>query len=322
MNASVRVSGVGIACSSGAGAGEPDELAGRLRGALSALARGGGPVRLVHGIEDVAIVAAYEALSQAGTRVPLGEERVGIALGVEEGIDSIKADYFRNVLRDGPLGASPLAFPLTAPNTIAARISILMDLRGENHTVCGGSLSGAKAVGLALESLRAGRSPAMLVGGVTSVSQESLDALSSAGWPAEGRPGCGACFLLLESQTATGEDGRVGQLLGYAEGFGADEVGDAVCGCLEDAGLSAGQIDSVRLMSVGDRRPLLVALRRMGVSASIHRSPSSEMYSAAFPLAMAEAIGPAARRAQGPVLIVGTDCLAGAAAALVRGGGA
>jgi hypothetical protein len=322
MNAAVRVSGVGIACASGARAGEPDGLADRLRGALSALARGGGPVRLIHGIEEVAIVAAFEALSQAGTRVPLGEESIGIALGVEEGIDSIKADYFKNVLLDGPLGASPLLFPLTAPNTVAARISILMDLRGENHTVCGGHLSGAKAVGLALESLRGRQSLAMLVGGATSMSQESLDAHASAGSPAELQLGCGACFLLLESQTVPGEDGGVGQLLGYGEGFGADEIGDAVCDCLDDAGLSAGQIDSVRTLSVGDRRPLGAVLRRMGMTASIHRSPSSWMYSGAFPLAMAEAIGPAARGGQGPVLIVGTDCLGGAAAALVRGGGA
>ena len=321
MSPPVRLSGVGIACSFGEDAQEAEGRAGRLRGALSALARAGSPpVRLVHPIEEVALLSAYEALSHSGMGVPLGGEGAGIAVGVEEGIDPIKADYYRGVLRDGPLGASPLAFPFTAPNTIAARISILMDLRGENHTVCGGSLSGAQAIGLALEGLREGRSPAMLAGAATSVTREFLDALSLTGRPAGGESGCGACMFLLEPRVSGEEEEGAGQLLGYAEGFGQDEVGDAIRGCLEDAGRFPNQIGAVRAASVDDLRPLVEALRRWGVRAPIVRSPSSWMYSAAFPMAVAEAAGQAASAAQRLVLVVGTDCLAGASAVLVRRG--
>jgi hypothetical protein len=254
--------------------------------------------------------------------VPLGGEGAGIAMGVEEGIDPIKADYYRGILRDGPLGASLLAFPFTAPNTIAARISILMDLRGENHTVCGGSLSGAQAIGLALEALREGRSPAMLAGGATSVAREFLDALSQTGRSTGGQPGCGACLFLLQPRVSAGEEESAGQVLGYAEGFGRDDVSDAIRGCLEDAGRFPEQIGAVRTASVDDLRPLVEALRRSGVRAPTVRSPSSCMCSAAFPMAIAEAAGQTASGGQGLVLVVGTDCLAGASAALVRRGGA
>lgn len=331
MIAPVRLSGIGIARCLGDGTQEAEGHAGRLRTAMAALSQGGRPIRLLHAIEEVAFLATHEALSLAGVPMPVGGDGMGIALGVEEGIDGIKARYYQGVLREGPLGASPMAFPLTTPNTIAARISILLDLRGENLTVCGGSLSGAQAVGLALEAVRQGRSTAMLAGGATSVEQEFLDALSRAGRPERGQPGCGACLLLLEPQTSAGEAGPnpaqrdgllrsgAGDVLGYAEGFGKDDIRDAIQGCLEDARLLPGQIGSVRVASASDHRALVEALRQAGLKVSAVRSPSSEMHSASFPMAIAEAAGQAASGTPEPVLVVGTDCLAGASAAIVRG---
>jgi hypothetical protein len=295
--------------------------------ALAALSQNGPQIRLLHAIEEVAFLATHEALSRAGVPMPVGGDGIGIALGVEEGIDGIKARYYQGVLREGPLGASPMAFPLTTPNTIAARISILLDLRGENFTVCGGSLSGAQAVGLALEALRHGRSTAMLAGGATSVEQEFLDALSRTGRPERGQLGCGACLLLLQPQLSSEEAGPhdaelprdgAGHVLGYAEGFGKDDIRDAIQGCLEDARLLPEQIGSVRVGSASDHRALVETLRQVGVKASTVRSPSSDMHSASFPMAIAEATGQAAHGTRRPVLVVGTDCLTGAAAAIVR----
>jgi hypothetical protein len=293
----------------------------RLSTALSALPQGGSPVRLFHPIEEMAFLAAFDALSLAGVALPVGGDDVGIMLGVDEGIDGIKARYYQGVLSDGPLGASPMAFPLTTPNTIAARISILLDLRGESLTVCGGSLSGAQAIGLAMEALREGRCGRVLAGGATSVEREFLDALRRVGRPDSGHPRGGACLLLLQAQVAAGEADGMAELIGYAEGFGRDEITDAVQGCLEDAGLSPGQISSVRVASVQDSRLLPEALRRLGANAPIVRSPASNLYSVSFPAAVAEAAAQVANGTGGPVLVVGTDCLAGASAALVRDGG-
>jgi hypothetical protein len=239
---------------------------------------------------------------------------------VDEGIDGIKARYFEGVLRDGPLGASPMAFPFTTPNTITARISILLDLRGESLTISGGSLSGAQAIGLAVEAVREERCGAVLAGGATSVEQEFLDALDHIGRPDGGQVRCGACLLLLEPHRSTEEAGETAELIGYVEGFGKDAIRDAVQGCVEDAGLLPDLVKSVRVASANGSRPLGDVLRRLGVGAPIVRSSASDLYSASFPAAVAEAAGEMAGGAPGPVLVVGEDCLVGASAALLRGG--
>jgi hypothetical protein len=68
-------------------------------------------------------------------------------------------------------------------------------------------------------------------------------------------------------------------------------------------------------------RYLCHALRRMVATAPIVLSPAADLYSASFPMAVAEAATQVANGTPQPVLVVGTDCLAGASAALVRGGG-
>lgn len=321
MSPPIRLAGIGTVRSSGEGV-QADDSAGRLlTAALSSSWQGGLPVRLFHPLEEVACLAAYEALSTAKVPVPFRGEGIGVAIGVDEGIDGIKARYYQEVVADGPLGASPLGFPFTTPNTIAARISILFGLRGESHTLCGGSLSGAQAIGLAIETLREGRSEAVLAGGATSVEPEFLEALGRVGRGDDGAPRCGACFLLLTPQPSAGEAGGGAELTGYGAGFGRDEISDAVQACLEDAGLSPEQVESVRVAGGSDSRSLVRSLRRVIAEAPIRRSPSADLYSAAFPMAVAEAARQAATGTPGSVLVVGNDCAAGASAAIVRGRG-
>jgi hypothetical protein len=164
-----------------------------------------------------------------------------------------------------------------------------------------------------MEALREGRSGAVLAGGATSVEQEFLDALCRAGRLDGGQPRCGACLLLLEAQVPAGEAGPLrsgaGNVLGYGEGFGGNDIRDAVQACLEDARLLPEQIGSVRVASLGDYRRLVESLRQARVKASAVRSPSSEMYSASFPMVVAEVAGQAANGAPQPVLVVGrTAC--------------
>jgi 3-oxoacyl-[acyl-carrier-protein] synthase II len=318
MKAPVRVAGLGVVRVPGGGVGESLGLAARLSTALATLTQTGPPIRLVQPIEEVAVVAAHEALASAGIPMPVRGEEIGIALGVEEGIDGPKAEYYRRILKDGPLGSSPLLFPFTTPNTVAARLSILLDLRGENFTLCGGSLSGAQAIGLAMNAVREARPQAMLTGGVTAVGREFLDALACAGRPDDGEVSSGACVFLLERSTSAGGRGATAELLGYAEGFGQEDVRDAVLACLEDAGISAEQVQTARVASAGDARPLLEALHRLVPGASVVRSAAPHLYAASFPLAVAESVQ-AANAIPGPALVVGTDCLSGASAALVRG---
>ena len=314
----VRLAGIGMACSPANGVQGANTPANRLSAALSALPQGGTPVRLFHPIEEMAFLAAYEALSLGGVALPVGGEGIGMALGVDEGIDGIKARYYQQVLEDGPLGASPLTFPLTTPNTVAARLSILLDLRGESHTVCGGSLSGAQAIGLAMETLREGRCGAVLAGGATAVEEELLDALSRIGRPDGGRPRSAACLFLLEPQTLSETKEEIVELLGYGEGFGRHEIRDAVQACLRDSEYSPEQVGSVWVASGQDAQFLPEVLRRTGVTAPIVQATAADLYSASFPMAVAEAVAQVANGTAEPALIVGMDCLTGASAALVR----
>lgn len=313
----IRLAGVGTASSLGGEPARAEERARRLQGVLAALAKDGVPARLLDVTEELAVLAAHQALRQAGVPMPYGGEDLGLVLGVEEGIDGIKARYFRDLLRDGPLGASPLRFPLTTPNTIAARLSILFDLRGEALTLAGGSLSGAHAMGQALSALRRGDAGRVLAGAAMAAEQEFLDALILAGRSETGPGGAAACLFLLEALQEDGGAADGGAVLGYGQAFGGHSAREAIQACLEDAGLRPEAVGSVRTAAVCDWRAALAAVRETGVTAAVSRSPAAGRFSAAFPLAVEEVVRGAGHPA--PVLVLGEDCLAGAAAALVRG---
>ncbi len=318
MRCPVRIAGVGVFRAPGTGREAAEERARRLQSISRALVQDRSPVRLSHAIEETAILAAYDALRHAGLRMPYQGEDIGVTLGVEEGLDGIKARYYAGVLRDGPLGASLIAFPLTTPNTIAARISILFDLRGESLTVGGGGLSGAHAIGLAVRAVRDGRSAMVLAGGVTSIEEEFLDALAHFA-PSTDRP-CESAAALLLLGPHIGEGGADNRgLLGFGEGFGARDVGDAIQACLEDASTSPRAIGSVRVATMYEWRSMVDSVRQAGLVAPIVHSASSNLESASFPLAVVEASEGGRTSSSSPVLVLGRDCLAGAAAAVVRG---
>jgi hypothetical protein len=318
MAAPIRILGVGSARASDATPAEAEGRAGRLRAILTALAADGAPIRLIHSIEELAVLAAHEALIRAGVPTPYRGDDLGLVLGVEEGIDGIKARYYRGVMADGPLGASPLTFPLTTPNTVAARVSILFDLRGETLTVGGGNVAGAQALGMAVRALRDGHAALALAGGVTCVESEYLEAASFVNPSESGSPEGGACLLLL-GRSASADPAGGERVLGYAEGFGPNAARDAVQACLDDAAVSPSAVGVVRTAAVCDWPLMVRALRAAGIGADITRSPASGLSAASFPLAVAEAAEQPPRGGHMPVLVVGSDCLAGAAAAVVHG---
>ena len=304
--------------------GLPEETAvwsARVAEAVERLGRVGKRIRLIHRIEEVALLAAWDALRESRIAIPsTGHEGVGIALGVDEGIEGIKARHCLAVQSDGPLGASPLVFPFTTQNAVTARVSIDLDLRGEMFTLCGGSLSGAAALGVALNTIRRGGATAMLAGGATSVEKVFLDALAAAGVLEGGseRDGAGILVLAREDEGRGPEDGRTALLLGYGDAFGDRAVAYAVEACLDDAGVSRREISQV--WQASPDLPLDVFPPDLTADIpAIMRSPHADLHSASFPLAVAAvARGQAAAR-QGPVLVVGADCMGAAAAALVRG---
>lgn len=93
---------------------------------------GTGSFRFVHDLEKLTVAAIGMLLRDAGIDYPAGEDNIALFIGIDDAVECIKNEFFENVLREGVLGASPLLFPFTSPNALAARATILFDLRGES----------------------------------------------------------------------------------------------------------------------------------------------------------------------------------------------
>ena len=321
MGRPVRILGTGAIVLRSGLPGKTAAWSARVAEATEQLGRGGKRIRLIHRIEEVALLASWDALRESRIVIPsTGHEWVGIALGIDEGIDGIKARHCVAVQSDGPLGASPLVFPFTTQNAVTAQVSIGLDLRGEMFTLCGGPLSGAAALGVALNAVRRGGVTAMLAGGATSVEKVFLEALAAAGVREGGaeRDGAGVLVLAPEDEGRGPEAVRTAFLIGYGDAFGERAVAYAVEACLDDARVSPREIGLVWQASPDLPSDVFPPDLTADIPA-IMQSPHADLHSASFPLTVAAvARGEAAAR-QGPVLVVGADCMGAAAAALVRG---
>jgi hypothetical protein len=97
--------------------------------------------RYVCGLERLTVAAVELVLREAGITIPVGKDSVGIYIGIDDAIEDVKNEYLRNIIEEGLLGASPLLFPFTSPNALAAQATIVFDIRGESIVMpCKGSM--------------------------------------------------------------------------------------------------------------------------------------------------------------------------------------
>ena len=109
-------------------------------------------VRPVHELDTLLIAAVSKLLDCAGIAFPLGNAHIGMYIGIDDSIEEIKNDYFSSIIREGIMGVSPLIFPFTSPNALAAQASVAFDIRGECITLSGKN-SFDEAVQYGVESL-------------------------------------------------------------------------------------------------------------------------------------------------------------------------
>jgi hypothetical protein len=121
-------------------------------------------VKTILKAEELALAATSTAVKQAGS--PLSSS-CGIIFGVDNAIDGCKSQFFKGLLNDGPLGASPLLFPYTSPNIITAQITIAFTIKGEDITITSGPFSFLKALGYGFELLHRGIMQSAIVGGIS-----------------------------------------------------------------------------------------------------------------------------------------------------------
>ena len=121
------------------------------------------PVKTVLKAEELSLAAVSAAMRQIRNL----ELDAGIVFGIDNSIDRCKAEFFKGLLAEGPIGASPLLFPYTSHNAITAQATIAFGIKGEDITIVSGAASFLKAVGYGFELLHRGIMNAVIAGGVS-----------------------------------------------------------------------------------------------------------------------------------------------------------
>lgn len=96
---------------------------------------------------------------------PGRRESMAIVLGADNAIDGCKEGYWKEVVANGPLGASPLAFPYTSANAVTAQATIAFGIRGESATIVNGPLSFFNAAAYGFRLIANGIASEALAGG-------------------------------------------------------------------------------------------------------------------------------------------------------------
>jgi 3-oxoacyl-[acyl-carrier-protein] synthase II len=198
--------------------------------------------------------------------------RVGISIGTGLGSSDTVDQFFRSLLKEGPIGAAPLLFQTAVPNAITSHCAIEYGIKGVNITFSHKESSTEMAMTFAYHLLSEGRADVIVAGGGDELSEplyhvySMLGALSPGrGRGAEGmRPfdqnrngivlGEGSGILVLEAlehaekrgakiyaeMAGIGLSGSTDGLLQY------DLKGDSIARAMS---LAAGEIDTVDYIS-------------------------------------------------------------------------
>ena len=182
----------------------------------------GAEVRRLSRICRMALAACRLAASEAGLE---GGPRVGLAVGSEYGDFRSGAEFFNGFLRRGPSGLSPMIFPNTVMNSMAAVVAIAVGAKAPSITLNQATVAGDLAVARGAALIADGRADAVLAGGVDEIFVDVYRGLAALGalspMRGQGREGCrpyapdhngpvlgeGATFVVLESLEQARERG-------------------------------------------------------------------------------------------------------------------
>lgn len=126
-------------------------------------------VRLSDPTEHFALVASQEALKDS--QLPIDGENsylMGCVVGTGIGNVISVSTSIDNFIKEGAKGISSVAVPNFFSDQISAKIAVKNHLHGPSHGVISACSSGNNAIGLAYDSIRMGRTLAMLAGAAES----------------------------------------------------------------------------------------------------------------------------------------------------------
>jgi 3-oxoacyl-[acyl-carrier-protein] synthase II len=220
---------------------------------------------------QLAIVAAEEAIAQAGLNGGTDPSRIGCIVGTGiGGIGTIESSH--TVLEQrGPERVPPLSVPLMMSNAAPAALAMRHGLRGPMYGTVSACAAGAHAIGTAARTIQFGDADVVVTGGaeaaLTPLSRASFAALAATSPTGESRPfdarrdgfvmGEGAGILVLEEAEHAAARGAtvLAEVTGYAATSDAHHLtaprqdgaaaAEAIELALRDAGRTPAEVDYV-----------------------------------------------------------------------------
>jgi 3-oxoacyl-[acyl-carrier-protein] synthase II len=113
--------------------------------------------------------------------------RVGISIGTGLGSSDTVDQFFRSLLKDGPLGAAPMLFQTAVPNAITSHCAIEYGIKGVNITFSHKESSTEMAMTFAYHLLKEGRADIIFAGGGDELSEPLYHVYSMLGALSPGR---------------------------------------------------------------------------------------------------------------------------------------
>jgi 3-oxoacyl-[acyl-carrier-protein] synthase II len=113
--------------------------------------------------------------------------RVGISIGTGLGSSDTVDQFFRSLLKEGPIGAAPLLFQTAVPNAITSHCAIEYGIKGVNITFSHKESSTEMAMVFAYHLLKEGRADIMFAGGGDELSEPLYHVYSMLGALSPGR---------------------------------------------------------------------------------------------------------------------------------------
>ena len=145
-------------------------------------------LRRMDRIGKIVVSAVRLALDDSGLDLKKEDpNQMGLSFGTGLGSSDTVDQFFRSLLKDGPVGAAPILFQTAVPNAISSHCSIEYGIKGVNITFSHKETSTEMAMAYAYHLLKEGRMDMILAGGGDELSEPLYHVYSMLGALSPGR---------------------------------------------------------------------------------------------------------------------------------------